>query len=457
MDLGGAESRRAAQDSHPLRCVALRRFAVPRFATIVRMKALRIHAGPGALRHLQQNGLQPAHVGVIPAAAGGPKGLVLGPLDRFIFGEWLPQSHQRVHLVGASIGAWRMATACLQDSVPALERLQHDYIHQAYELAPGKTRPTAAHVSERFGLNLQSFYGGRVREVLNHPRYHLHIMTSRGRGLLRREHRVGTPLGYLAAFLTNAVHRKALGAWLERVVFSSPEPLGVALSGTGAQGVAALPRLPFDTSDYRTRQVALTEANFLPALQASCSIPFVLQAVHNIPGAPHGAYWDGAITDYHLHLAYGAMRKHTDASDLIAGSAYESSARGPKGLNFGDAVGDREGDSGSASAARSGEGHIVLYPHFQQQLIPGWFDKGLAWRHASTSALDRMVVLSPHPDWVRSLPNAKLPDRRDFTHYGTDTRARAQAWLRATQASQQLVDEWREWLLQPDMAQVEPL
>lgn len=90
---------------------------------MARMKALRIHAGPGALRHLQKWGLQPAHVDVIPAAAGGPKGLVLGPLDRFIFGEWLAQSNQPVHLVGASIGAWRMATACLHDCVSAFERL----------------------------------------------------------------------------------------------------------------------------------------------------------------------------------------------------------------------------------------------------------------------------------------------------------------------------------------------
>jgi hypothetical protein len=66
--------------------------------------------------------------------------------------------------------------------------------------------------------------------------------------------------------------------------------------------------LPFATRDYRTRQVPLSEANFNAALQASCSIPFVLQAVHDIPGAPPGAYWDGGITDYHLHLDYRQPR-----------------------------------------------------------------------------------------------------------------------------------------------------
>ncbi|HSH92353.1 MAG TPA: phospholipase, partial [Ramlibacter sp.] len=185
------------------------------------MKALRIYAGPKARSHIEQHGLRPQDVGVVPGAAGGPKGLVLGPLDRFIFGDWLARTSQPVHLVGASIGAWRMATACLTDPLAAFERLERDYIAQDYELLPGRKTPTADHVSERFGASLQSFYGGRVAEVLGHPRYRLHIVTSRGRHVLGREHGMRTPLGYLGAFLSNSVHRKAMGAWLERVVFST--------------------------------------------------------------------------------------------------------------------------------------------------------------------------------------------------------------------------------------------
>ncbi|MEY3139973.1 MAG: hypothetical protein RL298_714 [Pseudomonadota bacterium] len=84
------------------------------------MKALCIYAGPKAKLHLSQHGLSAADIGVIPAAAGGPKGLILGPLDRFIFNDWLPTSQQPVDLVGASIGAWRMATACMPDSQAGL-------------------------------------------------------------------------------------------------------------------------------------------------------------------------------------------------------------------------------------------------------------------------------------------------------------------------------------------------
>jgi Na+/H+ antiporter NhaA len=62
------------------------------------------------------------------------------------------------------------------------------------------------------------------------------VLTSRGRHVLAREHRLRTPLGYAGAFVSNAVHRPAMGAWLERVVFSSPLgskpaplPFGIAM------------------------------------------------------------------------------------------------------------------------------------------------------------------------------------------------------------------------------------
>ena len=376
------------------------------------MQALQIFAGPKARAAIAQHGLQPQHITTIPGAAGGPKGLVLGALDRFIFGDWLPRSTQAVGLVGASIGAWRMASACWSDPVKGIDRLEHDYIRQHYELAPGQKRPSAAMVSELFGKNLRDFYAGRVEEVLAHPRYRLHIVTSRGRHVLHTEHGLRTPLGYLGAFLTNTVHRKAMGAWLERVGFSS-------------QGAA----FPFGTHDYRTRQVALTSANFNPALQASCSIPFVLQAVHNIPGAPPGAYWDGGITDYHLHLNYPAAT--TNAAKIGATNLQSTPATGQNGL--------------------------VLYPHFQKAVVPGWLDKSLKWRHRATHHLDTMVLLAPHPEWVKTLPNGKLPDRTDFTHYGNDLAARVAAWTTACSASQQLADEFAAWLEHPDMARVQTL
>jgi hypothetical protein len=180
-------------------------------------------------------------VGTVAAAAGGPKGLLLGPLDRFLFGDWLVRSAHPIDLVGASIGAWRMATACLEQPQTAFARLEHDYIHQHYALEPGQKRPSAQHVSDTFGRNLQDFFGTQIGQVLQHPRYRLHILTSRGRHLLHREHRWATPLGYAGAFVSNALWRKSLGAWLERVVFSSQRA-----------------DLPFGTQDFATRRVDLS-------------------------------------------------------------------------------------------------------------------------------------------------------------------------------------------------------
>ena len=89
--------------------------------------------------------------------------------------------------------------------------------------------------------------------------------------------------------------------------------------------------------------------------------------------------------------------------------------------------------------------------------MPGWLDKGLKWRHKATPFLDNMVLLAPNPDWVKTLPNGKLPDRRDFTRYGSDLPARVKAWSTAVSCSQRLADEWEQWLSKPDLARVEPI
>lgn len=341
------------------------------------MQALQILAGQRARRQLRERGLRSADVRVVPAAAGGPKGLVLNPLDRFLFGHWLREAPQTVHLAGASIGAWRMACACLPDPDAALAQMAEDYVTQTYEHAPGKP-PTARHVSEVFGRTLQQRLGARTGELLASPRYRLHVLTSRGRHVLGREGRIRTPLGYAGAFFSNAAHRGALGLWLERVVFSDPrEPL------------------PFALTDFRSRQVPLSADNLAAAVLASCSIPFWLDAVHDIPGAPRGAYWDGGITDYHLHLNYAAM----------------------------------------------GEG-LVLYPHFGPQVVPGWLDKAWKRRHRASPFLDNVVVLAPRPDWVKTLPNGKLPDRDDFKAYGDDLSGRMRVWRQAIAESRRLADEF---------------
>ena len=343
------------------------------------MKALQVYAGPRAREQLRERGLSPADVCVIPAAAGGPKGLALLPLDRFIFGQWLKDSTHTVHLLGASIGAWRMAAACLPDADAALAELGEDYILQTYPHAPGKM-PTARVVSETFSRHLDQRLGARAAQVLAHPRFRLHVFTSRGLRLLHRPGRVASVLGWGSAFGANALSRRALGGWLERTVFSDPRDA-----------------LPFGLADYPTHRADLGAHNLSRAVLASCTIPFALEAVQDVPGGPPGTYWDGGITDYHLHLNYAAM-----------------------------------------------ESGLVLYPHFRGQVVPGWLDKAWKRRHAATASLSNVVLLCPSADWLRTLPGGKLPDRSDFKAWVNDEPGRHRVWRKALAESQRLADEFAE-------------
>jgi hypothetical protein len=325
-------------------------------------------------------------VRAVAGAAGGPKGLVLNALDRFVFGHWLSDPTRPVHLLGASIGAWRMACACRPDADAALREMAEDYIEQRYEHEPGRP-PKAAHVTSVFSDALQRRFGGREAQVLAHPGRRLHVFTSRGKGLLARQGRLRTPLGYAGAFAANLLHRRVMGALLERVVFSDMRDA-----------------LPLALREFPTHRVPLNVDNLAASILASCSIPFWLDAVHDIAGAPRGAYWDGGITDYHMHLDYTALHDG-----------------------------------------------VVLIPHFQPTLVPGWLDKPFKRRHRASARLANVVLLVPHPAWVATLPRGKLPDRGDFKAYGDDAEARMHAWRIALAESARLADEFEQLVNAPSV------
>ncbi len=163
----------------------------------------------------------------VPGAAGGPKGLILNPLDRFLFGRWLAGEGAPVHLLGASIGAWRMASACLADADAALAEMAHHYTEESYldadalERARASGRPVrqpgAESVSRVFRARLSTHLGGRTDELLRHPRFRLHLFTSRGvHPLLRREGR-GADAAAIAERVFEEVERD-----LEEVDYYTP-------------------------------------------------------------------------------------------------------------------------------------------------------------------------------------------------------------------------------------------
>lgn len=356
---------------------------------------LELRAGAHALAHLHREGLQPADIGCVPAAAGGPKGLGLIPLDHRLFDPdsgWLRQAPD-VHLVGASIGAWRMAAAASADPRAALDRLANGYVGQRYS-----ARPTAREVSTECRKLARAVLGDAAA-ITPRPGLQVSVITARARGVL---HERGSRSAFARAALANAVARSRLAAHLERVVFHT----GTEPAWASSFDAFGLERAPLDA------------ANSEDALLASGSIPLVCEPVRDPAGAPRGDYWDGGLIDYHLLLPYRSL--------------LEREARGPR---------------------------LVLYPHFVPHVTPGWLDKHLPWRARPRSHpwLDAVLLIAPSRALLERLPNRKLPDRNDFYRYGLDHAARERDWCRAIAECERFADAALQWLQRPDPSLVRPL
>lgn len=235
-------------------------------------------AGRRAAQHIRDSGLRPEDIACIPAAAGGPKGLALIPLDIHLFGDWL-RGVRRIELVGASIGAWRLFAAALADPVGALRRLAEGYLAQRYP-----PRPTTRYVSDECRKLARAVLGGAALPALR-ANAAVHVIAARARGALAGR---ASRLSFARAALANARGRAALAAHMQRVVFQA-----------NAGGFLAR---PFDA--FGLERVPITAENCEDALLASGSIPLVCDAVADPAGAPRGCYWDGGLIDYHLLLPY---------------------------------------------------------------------------------------------------------------------------------------------------------
>jgi hypothetical protein len=250
--------------------------------------ALTLRAGPEALAIVRERGLRPEDVDVLPGASGGAKWLAIGGLDRFLFGEFLAAPRNRpMHLIGSSIGSWRMACLAQRDPVAALERGHHAYI---YEQRYGP-RPSAAEVTRVLGGALDRLLGATgADEILDHPWARVHVITARARWLAASRRRLALMAGLALAAVGNVVSRRTLAMQLQRVIFHS----------CGDE-------TPFaHLADLPTVHLPLTRGNVRDALLASGSIPLLLEGVRVTGSPPGGIYWDGGVLDYHLDLDFGA-------------------------------------------------------------------------------------------------------------------------------------------------------
>jgi hypothetical protein len=311
-------------------------------------------AGPGALATIRRDGFAAERIGTIAGASGGAKWLVLSQLDRAIASRILPALEAPVHLVGTSIGAWRFACYAQADPLDAIERFEDAYIYQSYSPNPDIREIT---LKSREILSVLLGETG-AQEILDHPVLRTHILAVRARHVAALDSRWILRGVLAAAASLNAVSRRSLGLFFERVLFFDARDLPPF----------------FDVGDFPLQRVRIGVDNMNDAIVATGSIPLVLSGVHDIARAMPGVYRDGGVIDYHLDLP------HSD--------------------------GDR----------------LTLYPHFFGRITPGWFDKRLPWRRADPANTDRTILVCPSPEFVARLPNGKIPDRFDFRRYAPSER-----------------------------------
>jgi len=231
-----------------------------------------------------------------------------------------------------------------------------------------------------------------VQEILSNPVLRTHVMTVRSRFLAASNQRKSLAATLLLAATANIVSRRLLAAFFTRGLFYDPRDLPPF----------------FDVRGFPLERSEMTEKNYAESVLASGAIPLVINGIRDIDGAPPGIYRDGGIIDYHLDLPTSADNK------------------------------------------------LTLYPHFYDHLIPGWFDKKLTWRRAAAANTDRTLLICPSAEFVKSLPNEKIPDRTDFETMSPESRRKV--WKSAVASCAAMAEEFNDVLDKEQLpARLEPL
>ncbi len=336
-----------------------------------------LQAGPGALTLLREEGLKPERINILAGAAGGPKWLVLSGLDRFLLSGFFRDRSHPLYLIGSSIGAWRFASYAKENPLQALEAFETAYISQRYSLKPSQEEIDG----ESQKIMDACLSPESARDILSHPFMRLNLMVNRSRRPVASESRPLLAAGIAGAALMNLFSRRAMGLFLQRVLFYDPRDLP--------------PFFPME--GFGIRRVPLAENNLKAAVLASGSIPLVMSGVRDIPGAGPGVYRDGGLIDYHLDIPYGAAPNE-----------------------------------------------IILFPHYTDRMVPGWFDKPWKGRKPAAARASQVLLVSPSREFVAKLPLGKIPDRDDFYLFKGRDDERLDYWHGVLRLNRILAEEFGE-------------
>jgi len=241
-------------------------------------------------------------------------------------------------------------------------------------------KPSTEEITGESIAFLNTFLGDKgEKEILSHPYLRMSIMSDRCRGLTASDRKGALLPGIIIAALLNVISRRSLGLFFERTLLYDQRDIPPF----------------FDMDGFPIRKIPLTEENLKPALLASGSIPVVMSRVTDIPGAPKGTYRDGGIIDYHMDVPF----------------------------------------------TKDGDG-IVLFPHYMDRIIPGWFDKSLPWRKPNPAHVENLLLLHPTEAFMQRLPYGKAPDRGDFRLFRGRDAERIDFWNKAIQESRRLSEDF---------------
>lgn len=142
--------------------------------------------------------------------------------------------------------------------------------------------------------------------------------------------------------------------------------------------------------DFKLNKYKLDRSNFKKALMASGSIPLVMKGV--VIDNLKGVFRDGGMIDYHLDIPFLAKKSED----------------------------------------------LVLFPHFYEDIVPGWLDK-YTKRRANGKELQNTVIVAPSKKFVDSLPYHKIPDRKDFEKFSDEDRL--EYWNKVVEMNKVLGEE----------------
>ncbi len=324
-------------------------------------KHLVVRAGARARERLRNEGFHPDLFGTLVGASGGPKWLVLRHVDAILVDRLILPRTAPLDTLGSSIGSFRHACLAQSDPHAALARLEESYVRQTYA---GPGAPTTGEISREMSQILHNMLGEKgADEICTNETVRSAFVAARLRNDRGRDRGRPFKLQLIAAGVRNAISRRQLERAFRRILFASDAILRDASPDT------------IHFHDFDTEIHPLTPDRVPHALRASGSIPLLMEGVTTTPGVP-GTLFDGGIIDYHFDFSFG--RRHDG---------------------------------------------LVLFAHFFDRIVPGWFDRPFAWRRPRPQALEDVVMVAPSDAFIRDLPGGKIPDRDDFLDLSNSERS----------------------------------